>query len=293
MGAIAKNQEVAINLLLELRHSKGALNQYERIMHWHFVSQNRLRVHEPVSQCSDYISQQKIYTLLRERYNYTEGYHQATQVVLPYLRARAEIIWNNAENCMISLLTDPRITPDDYLFWGNSPLDPPPESVNYLQDLNTGRAYLQSYRKLVTKPGKQVLLPVIFYIDGATTGQFADLPVTAVKFSLGIFTRLARQKEYCWRILGFIPAITKHKSKGKRFLLNSGHHDGVMLNQDTLENEGLADDDEINKAQDFHSMLDVVFKSYVDLQKKGFIWDLHYQDQVYEGVEFVLFTPFI
>lgn len=76
-------------------------------------------------------------------------------------------------------------------------------------------------------------------------------------------------------------------------MLNSGHHDGVMLNQDTLENEGLADDDEINKAQDFHSMLDVVFKSYVDLQNKGFIWDLHYQDQVYEGVEFVLFTPFI
>jgi hypothetical protein len=143
------------------------------------------------------------------------------------------------------------------------------------------------------KPGKQVLLLVIFYIDGATTGQFADLPVTAVKFSLGIFTRLARQKEYCWGILGFIPAITKHKSKGKRFVLNSGHHDGVMLNQDTLENEGLADDDEINKAQDFHSMLDVVFKSYVDLQKKGFLWDLHYQDQVYEGVEFVLFTPFI
>jgi hypothetical protein len=61
----------------------------------------------------------------------------------------------------------------------------------------------------------QILLPVIFYIDAATTGQFADLPVTAVKFSLGIFTRLARQKEYCWQILGYIPAITKHKSKGR------------------------------------------------------------------------------
>jgi hypothetical protein len=292
-AAFTKNEEVAINLLLELRHSTGPLNMYDRLMHWHFVAKNTIRSHEPVSQSSEYISQRKIYTMLRERYNYTQGYHQVTKIVLPFSRAKAEIIWNNAENCMISLLTDPRITPEDYLWWGNSPLTSPPETVNYVQDLNTGRAYLKTYRKLITKPDQQVLLPVIFYIDGATTGHFADLPVTAVKFSLGIFTRLARQKEYCWRILGYIPAISKHKSKGKRFLLDSGHVDGIMLNQDTLENEGLADDTSKNKAQDFHSMLQVVLKSYIELQNKGFIWDLHYNDQVYEGVEFVLFTPFV
>ena len=101
------------------------------------------------------------------------------------------------------------------IFFGNDPLAPPPAQLNMIKDLNTGKAYLKTYQKLITKLGKQVLLPVIFYIDAATTGQFADLPVTAVKFSLGIFTRLARQKEYCWRILGYIPAITKHKSKGR------------------------------------------------------------------------------
>ena len=55
-----------------------------------------------------------------------------------------------------------------------------------------------------------MLLPIIFYIDGATTGQFANSPVTAVKFSLGIFTRKACKKEFCWRTLGCVPAVSKH-----------------------------------------------------------------------------------
>ena len=83
----------------------------------------------------------------------------------------------------------------------NNPLSLPPDQINYLQDLNTGNAYVKTYCKLIRKLGKQVLLLVIFYIDGATTGQFADLFVTAVKFSLGIFIQMARQKDYCWRTL--------------------------------------------------------------------------------------------
>jgi hypothetical protein len=127
-----------------------------------------------------------------------------------------------------SLLTDPRITDDHYSFWEGNPLSSPPEQSNFIEDMNTGQAYMKTYQTLITKPGKQALLPVIFYIDAATTGQFADLPVTAVKFTFGIFTRKAREKDYCWRILGYIPAVMKHKSKGRRMMLDSLHVDGVL-----------------------------------------------------------------
>ena len=96
---------------------------------------------------------------------------------------------------MVSLLTDPRIMDEDYLFFGDDPCSPPPRHLNYIGDLNTGKAHLKTYKRLITDPSKQILLPVVFYIDGANTGQFADLPVTAVKLSLGIFTRKAREKE--------------------------------------------------------------------------------------------------
>ena len=178
-------------------------------------------------------------------------------------------------------------------FFENCPLSSPPTRFNFIEDLNTGRAYLKTYQKLISRPGKQVLLPVIFYIDSATTGQFADLPVTAVKLMLGIFNRKAREKDYLWRILGFIPAIAKHKSKGRQVLHDSKHVDGFMAYQNALEDEGIADNLEISKAQDFHSMLEVVLKSYIKLQELGFIWDLAYQNKVYKDIEFVLFTPFI
>ena len=151
---------------------------------------------------------------------------------------------------MVSLLTDPRITDEDYLFFGDNPHSPPPEKLNYIEDLNTGKAYLKTYNKLIVDPSKQVLLPVIFYIDGANTGQFADLPVTAVKFSLGIFTRKARDKDYCWRILGYIPAVNKHKSKGRRFMKESGHVDSLLTQNNLPEDVGLEDNESVSKAQD-------------------------------------------
>ena len=54
----------------------------------------------------------------------------------------------------------------------------------------------------------------------ANTGHFADLPITAVKISLGIFTRKARDKDHFWRILGYIPAVSKHKSRGRRITID-------------------------------------------------------------------------
>ena len=66
-----------------------------------------------------------------------------------------------------------------------------------------------------------------------------------------------------------------------------------MTHQDVLDNEGLEDDTGISKAQDFHTMLEVVLKSYIELQETGFSWDLCYKAMVYEKIEFVLFTPFV
>jgi hypothetical protein len=66
-----------------------------------------------------------------------------------------------------------------------------------------------------------------------------------------------------------------------------------MAYQNVLEDEGIADNIAILKAQDFHSMLEVMLKSYIKLQQMGFIWDLSYQNKVYKDIEFVLFTPFI
>ena len=57
----------------------------------------------------------------------------------------------------------------------------------------------------------------------------------------------------------------------------------------------MADEEPTNvpKAQDLHTMLDLILESYRDLEKTGFVWDLNYNGKVYRDVEFVLFTPFL
>ena len=286
-------QVSAIQLLSKLRRTKAPLNTYDSVMHWHLSTIGKIHPTQSERQSSDFISRERLFKQLRKRYKYEESYHHVTKITLPHSKAKAQIVWNDAKEVITSLLTDPRILDNDYLFFGDNPLSSPPERLNFVEDVNTGRAYIKTYQKLITRPGEEVLLPVIFYIDAATTGQFADLPVTAVKLTLGIFSRKAREKDHCWRILGYIPAVLKHKSKGRRIMLDSLHVDGIMAHQDALEDEGGADNNAISKAQDFHTMLEVVLKSYVKLQNTGFVWDLAYKGRVYQNVEFVLFTPFM
>ena len=160
-------------------------------------------------------------------------------------------------------------------------------------DLNTGRSYIQTYRTLITKPGKQVLLPVLFYIDGANTGQFADLPITAVKISLGIFTRKARDKDHFWGTIGYIPAFSKHKTQGERTFLKNNHMD-ADINYGHIKDApgGNQVNKDISHAQDLHYMLDNILEDYIQLQNMGFTWDLYYNKQWHRNVEFVMFTPF-
>ena len=186
------------------------------------------------------------------------------ELVLPSSRARAKIVKNDTKAMIQSLLTDPRILDEDYLFFNDDPRSSPPceKDLDYIGDINTGLAYTETYKRLVNKPGKQVLLPVIFYLDAAATGQFADLPVTALKFTLGIFNRKAREKPHMWRTLGYLPKIMTNTSRGRRKLLESGHVDGMIQHQDMLQGEGNQAGSDENRAQDMDTMLAVILKEY-------------------------------
>jgi len=287
-----RKERVAVGLLGMLRRTKASLGTYESVMEWHFRAGNKLRDHEILSNHPEYISRKVLFKQLFSRYNLTNKVNIVTEVTLPSSRARARIIKNDARAALQSLLTDPRITDDDYLFFGDDPLSPPPEDLDYIGDINTGLAYRESYAKLIKRPGKQVLLPVIFYMDGAATGQFADLPVTALKFTLGIFHRKARERNHMWRTLGYLPKISSNSSRGRRKFLESGHVDAMIQHHDMLEGEGNRAGTNEHPAQDMHTMMAVILEEFVTIQDEGFVWDLRYKGQTYEGIEFVPFVPF-
>ncbi len=153
-------------------------------------------------------------------------------------------------------------------------------------DAITGDSYTGTHSVLIKEPNHQ-LLGVIFYIDGAVTGQFSDLPVTALRMLLTCFSRVARQRDDMWVTLGWVPQVKVAEGRGKKIYKESLHMDadememfdgeGDSVEGGGEEDEGEDDDDEEAdgmtdmKAQDVHKMISVILESYVKLQRTGFV----------------------
>jgi hypothetical protein len=81
----------AINLIHTLRQSSASLGMYDSIMHWHLVANGDIRSHQKVKESFNYLNQKKIFKLLRNRYNFENGYHNQSEMILPNSRARPKL----------------------------------------------------------------------------------------------------------------------------------------------------------------------------------------------------------
>lgn len=289
-----KAQSRAVRLLDTLKRKRAPLDTYDELMDWHHREKGDIKERESlkhVANVDEYISRAKMVEILKDRYNMRGKFPKQEAINLPNSKAKVILTVHQAWDCVESLLTDPRVNDDDYSFHDGDPFAAPPETITMVGDLHTGLAYQQAYKKYITKP-RQVLLPIIMYIDGAVTGQFSSLPITALKIALGIHTRKYRDKSHGWRTLGYVAQISKPASRGKRLYGDSGHVDAQ--NCDLDDEEGRDDvTKEVCKAQDYHTMLDTILLSFLDLQTNGFIWDLRYRGKTYKDVEFVPFVMFV
>ena len=311
------DEVMAINLLDTLRKKKATLDTYDAVMEWYFRLTGAIWGDQSVGQASGYISREKIMRKLACRYNQVpainlkmnsdlrkEGKKNlqapelflSTDLILPFSKAKVEVIHFNARELIMSMLTDPRFTDEDFLHFDDDPLAPPPDDLDYIADINTGLAYTETYKKLIDRPGHQILVPILAYIDGAATGQFVDLKVEAYKICIGLLNRLARDKEYAWRILGYVPNYRKAISRGKKIFVESQHEACSLWDMDEEEGaESKADVDSESraKAQDWHAILEVILSTYRQMQDEGMQFDYRFGGKVYKNVEFKFFLAFI
>ena len=172
-GGFNKQWTNAIKLCSRLRRGKSSLQAYEEIMLWHFEATDSAPEGGKLSQHPDFISRRVLFSHLSRRYNLHGNVNESEVIILPSSGASARMVRNRIEFCLQSLLTDPRIVDDDYLFFDmEDPFSGPPERKGgdrnvMIGDITTGRAMLDAWDDYISNPGKQVLLPIIFYIDGA------------------------------------------------------------------------------------------------------------------------------
>ena len=307
--------ESAIELLDILNDEGAQLSAYDRIASWHM---NHLQHQKRVTMAS-------LIKKLRKRYNVEALRPKMVKTILPSCGTKVAIPCHDFKSVLLDVLTDPRIRDEDYLFFDDNPLaDPPPDSEwTTMRDINDGLAYRRTHDELIkpnpyTESGrKRVLLPVIPYMDGCSTGQFMNLELEIVKFTLGIFNKHARERDCCWRNMGAVPKYVASKQGAKTLIEESTHNEATeyLTDSDVEDDEddadaksqdsGVTEPDsedereethaidpklEVHRAQNLHHILSIILQGYKECQdSEGIEFDLFYKGNIHK----VLFVPFI
>jgi hypothetical protein len=299
----------SIRLMEIMRKAKTPLNAYQPLLEWHLRETGHLRDQTmTLKDTNEYFSRETLMKKLFKRHGCEPLKPRIKKVKLPHSNYVASVPIRDARDVIASLLTDPRTKQEDYLFFDGDPLASPPEPVVHLEDLNTGDAYLKTHKALIKEPN-EILLPLVLYIDGAVTGQFSDLPVTALKVALGIHTREYRDREYAWKELGWLPTVRAPRSRGRKLFKETDHleAEGVQLEEgegdsqaesDSEDEPSSSEDDEQEetvKAQDFHTLLDCVLdgSGLLGLLLTGFMWNLVVGDTEYRNAKLVPYVSHV
>ena len=290
-------EKASIRCLNILQRKKASLDAYKPLMEWHYREAGDLKPHQSVKDHPTYIGRNAMLKRLAKRYNMEDKFPTEKWVKLPVSGMKVKIAVHDAGAAIQSLLTDPRITDDDYLFFDDDPLAPPPpdEDLLYVKDLNTGRAYIDTHRILIGDAEGKQLLPIILYIDGAQTSNFHNMEIISVRISLGIFTKEARRKDHFWRSLGYVIDSPRSVGKSQSYYRESNHMDvrDRATNSDAaVNNVEVVDGVGKSKVQDFHAQLDVILQGLIDMQEHGIMWDLCYKGVTYR-IHYMLFVPFV
>jgi hypothetical protein len=142
-GLFSSLEVNAISLLHMLRQTSAPLlGMYEAVMGWHLDVLKRQQV-----GTKPMVNRNTLLKKLKKRYNMAHNTNIIYNITVPNSCANAKIVTNSAKWCVqSSLLTDPSIKDSDYLFHNDNPLSEPPGDLEYVCDINTGAAYLESYK---------------------------------------------------------------------------------------------------------------------------------------------------
>ena len=288
---LSPNIQAGVSLFRVLSEKRVPLNVYDAIFQWHTEN----------LEATKFVTRDTLLSTLSKRYNMDRCKPYTRKLELPHSKVHIDLVCHDMGSQIQSLLTDPRISDEDYLFFDNNPFEPPPKEFRVIGDINTGQCYRKTYEKLIKDPTKEVLLPIIFYMDAANTGSEGNnLPIESLQFTLGIFNAKTRDKIHAWRNIGYVKKFLVEDTHAVDIIMESQHMDienyletTVDDTEDSVASSSITgNDDKYHKtnAQDLHVMLDVMLQSYLEIQRSGGIeWKLHYKGKTHH----VTFVPFV
>lgn len=175
-------------------------------------------------------------------------------IELPGSKMLINIVLHDFKSCLYTILMDQSVMKEENLLINENNLgisDNLRKKASTLNDIDSGDVYKLGMITYLSDNKTDVLLPIIFFIDKTHTDVNGRLCLEQVRFTLGIFNRETRNNPQAWRTLGYI---------------NDQQH--IPCTNAT------------EKSQDYHFMLKVILKSYVEEQNKPFFWRINKSNSI-------------
>ena len=141
---------------------------------------------------------------------------------------------------------------DDNLLLNKENIFKLPNTNDMLSDINTGSVYRQAYNTYIKNPNREILCPIIFFIDKMHTDVKGRLCLEQIRFTLRIFKEELWHRPEFWRTLGYI-----------------------------LDQKHILVDNASDKMKDYQAMVDLILTSLKKAQHEAIGWDLSYNNKVY------------
>lgn len=251
---LSQEMKTKVELLQMLKEARAPFYLYSKIWKWAQSACDRQVQFHGAGTRDSAVKE------LMSRYNLEDTLPVTTSITLPQCGETVNITTHNFLPQLYSMLTDPHLMRDEnLLFCQDDPFSAPvsKRGPNYvMQDIIDGSVYREAHKVHVKIAGRDLLVPIILYIDKTHVDVQGRLCLEPVTFTLGIFKKEVRNYPMAWRPLGFI------------------------VNQSNL-----CAVDGVGRAKDYHFVLSFILDSLQKAQQMdGIAWSFQYKQKAYNVV---------
>jgi hypothetical protein len=197
---------------------------------------------------------------LNTRYNLSGLAPKKITRSLPKSGCKVDIITHDFLECLYSILTDRELMREENLLLFSDaeggPFGKPPVSP-FMEDIHDGTVYRKAFNVHVNVQGRDLLVPIILFIDKTHCDAKGRLTLEPVSMTIGLLKKEVRRLPESWRCLGYVNNFA-----------------------DLPSYKNPAD-----KLFDYHFVLENILQSFKDAQNRdGISWQLTYRQKLYSCV---------
>jgi Plavaka transposase len=290
-------EKVHIELLNVLKELKAPMKAFSCVLNWAAKANDQGHVFQVGCQPS----RRKVIDKLYCRYNMKGLIPKEKSLYLPYSRRIVPMIYFDAREVFASLLSCPLLNRDENYLFDSPAKDPfvgPPTSSTTIGDINTGRCYRKTYEALVKKQGVDMILPSIMAMDKTQVDTYGRLQMEPLTMSHGLLKHSIRSKHMAMRILGYICHSPAHQPNFKGGVVRVSEPPTDLPPGTVVGRVPLKPIPNVSWStyllNEMHLQIEFILEQsgFLDLQRNGFHWKLHYNEKVYPVVMHP-YIPFI